>query len=53
MTSAVMDAASYGNHSDASWVVDHIVPLAQGGANDYYNYQAMHNYCNSCKGDAR
>lgn len=36
-------------HAD-SFVVDHIIPLAAGGADDLTNCQAAHRRCNSAKG---
>ena len=34
-----------------SYVVDHIVPLAQGGADTLANKQAAHRRCNRAKSD--
>lgn len=48
----LMEANKYGDQHPDDWVVDHIVALANGGTNDQSNLQAMHNVCNSEKGDS-
>lgn len=35
---------------DEQWQVDHVVPLARGGAHSYANVQASHRICNLRKG---
>jgi 5-methylcytosine-specific restriction endonuclease McrA len=34
-----------------SFVVDHVIPLAQGGSDDITNKQAAHRHCNRIKSD--
>ncbi len=46
-----MEWTKYGNDSDTHWVIDHKRALNNGGSNHVSNLQAMHNYCNSVKGD--
>jgi len=46
-----MEWDKYGNDSRTDWVIDHKRALNNGGSNHVSNLQAMHNYCNSVKGD--
>lgn len=42
---------TYSHRDPLSPVVDHIVPLAKGGADILSNVQCAHAICNSVKGD--
>lgn len=48
---SLMSKANYGDRSDTSWVVDHVIPISKGGTNNLNNLQPMHNYCNAKKAD--
>jgi len=48
----LMQAADYGADRPSDWVVDHKQALNNGGSNNHVNLQAMHNVCNSEKGDS-
>lgn len=45
----LLTKSNYGNHSNTSWVVDHILAKDNGGKNYLDNLQPMHNLCNSIK----
>lgn len=48
------DPIDYGlPHLDpGAYVIDHVIPLAKGGANDIDNVAAAHNSCNRAKSDS-
>ncbi|AKU79831.1 HNH endonuclease [Spiroplasma turonicum] len=45
----LMRFSNYGNHSEVSWVVDHIIAIDNGGKNELSNLRPLHNLCNSIK----
>lgn len=40
------------NSNPLAYTLEHMIPKARGGTNDYDNIDGSHRYCNAYKGDA-